>query len=530
MTCGSPLHGAASQCLGARRCAILMDRQAAPASRERPAVTPQGRESTVAEHRSTAEEAADPGTSPERLLELTEKHPQLHRLIVMNPSAPEVARQWILATNQWAKQAYEAGTEQSDGDDDLDEGEPTQLHQVVPDEDQAPEESPRTAAPQAEADDDPSAWDEVPEALVWGTAAGATGAAAAGAAGAGAAGADASADERPGTTPPPAPPAQQAPVGGPAPAAQPSPSAQPPAEGSSSVRLSPKTSVVPLGAAPASQTSPTSQPSPAPQTSPAPQAGSPTRQMPAVAASAAAGAAASSHPTDPQGPSGQQQYPYGEQGPSSPGPASQGPASAPPPVGRPPQEEDDSDDGSRKRALIACGGCLVLALILLLVIGLGARALFAPDEEQYQRDSSTTSAEAAPEETTAEETTEETTDDPVSPAPDDAEEMTELRSPTGNISCHLEEDSASCSLVERDFSAAGLEDCENGPFSITVAGEDAERACGSSFLSDSAPTLEYDRSAQRGDVACTSRFDGMTCWNVMTGKGFTVNKVSYETF
>lgn len=199
----------------------------------------------MAEHRSTAEEAADPGTSPERLLELTEKHPQLHRLIVMNPSAPEVARQWILATNQWAKQAYEAGTLQSGEDDDLDEGEPTQLHEVVPDEDQAPEESARTAATQADPDDSASAWDEVPEALVWGTAAGATGAAAA----------DASADERPGTTPPPAPPAQQAPVGGPAPDAQPSPSAQPPAEGSPSVRLSPKASVVPLGAAPASQTS-----------------------------------------------------------------------------------------------------------------------------------------------------------------------------------------------------------------------------------------------------------------------------------
>ncbi|MGP5260212.1 variant leucine-rich repeat-containing protein [Brachybacterium paraconglomeratum] len=517
----------------------------------------------MAEHRSTAEEAADPGTSPERLLELTEKHPQLHRLIVMNPSAPEVARQWILATNQWAKQAYEAGTLQpdedgaaetagvpeggstgastvgtapapagpasgdapSDGNDDLDEGEPTQLHQVVPDEDQAPEESAWTAAPQAEADDSASAWEEVPEELVWGTAAGATGAAAAGAVGAGT---DASAGERPGTTPPPAPPAQQAPVGGPAPDAQPSPSAQGPTEGTSSVRLSPKASVVPLGAAPAAQTSPSAQASPASQASPAPQAGPPTRQMPAVAASAAAtGAAASAaqHPTAAQGPSGQQQYPYGEQAPASPGPASQGPASAPPPVGRPPQDEDDSDDGSRKRALIACGGCLVLALILLLVIGLGARALFAPDEEQYQRDSSTTSAEAAPEETT-----EETTEDPVSPAPEGAEEMSELRSPTGNISCHLEEDSVSCSLVERDFSEAGLEDCENGPFSITVAGEDAERACGTSFLSDSAPTLEYDRSAQRGDVACTSRFDGMTCWNVMTGKGFTVNKVSYETF
>ena len=63
----------------------------------------------MAEHLSTAEEAADPATSPERLLELTERHPQLHRLLVSNPSTPEVARQWILATNPWAKKAFEAG-------------------------------------------------------------------------------------------------------------------------------------------------------------------------------------------------------------------------------------------------------------------------------------------------------------------------------------------------------------------------------------------------------------------------------------
>lgn len=491
----------------------------------------------MAEHRSTAEEAADPGTSPERLLELTEKHPQLHRLIVMNPSAPEVARQWILATNQWAKQAYESGAAvpaqdasrgaagdaaggPADEDDDLDEGEPTQLHQAVPDEGPAPsrrtDEQPAQHAPVAapaprpehradashdapqdapqpedEPDDSVSAWGDYPEELVWGTAAGATGAAATGAAAQGADSPYAQADALPA---PPAPvPAQ------PESAAQSSPGQGSP---SSSVRLSPTASVVPLGAAPA-------------QTGPA------TRPMAPVAASAAAGAGAAPSwgPAEQQGPAGQQ---------SAAG--SQGPATAPAPVGPPPGNEDDADDGSRKKAWIACGGCLVLALVLLLVIGLGARALLAPDEEEYQRDSTTTSAEAAPEQTTPEETEEATPEDPVSPAPEDAEERNELLSPTGNISCLLEEDSVSCSVVDRDFSEEGLEDCEDGPFSITVAGEGAERACGSSFLSDSAQTLEYDRSAVRGDVACTSRFDGMTCWNTMTGKGFTVNRVGYETF
>ena len=450
----------------------------------------------MAEHRSTAEEAADPGTSPERLLELTEKHPQLHRLIVTNPSTPEVARQWILATNRWAQQAYEADAAPSGGDGtqdgsersaediaeapddgaspedaDLDQGEPTQLHQVVPDVDPAPQDQPDEAV---------SAWGEYPEELVWGTSR----AAGARAAVAGNAAAEAT-DAQDSSTPPPAPPVPQAP------AAQTSPSQSSP---SSSVRLSPKASVVPLGAAepPAAAHEPTAQQAPTAAHEPQPGYG--------AAAYGYGSAAASAAPSAPAGP--------------------------------PSGEEDDADDGSRKKAWIACGGCLVLALVLLAVIGLGARALLSPpDEEQYTRDSSTTSAESAPQETTEEPTEEETTEeDPVSPAPDGALEMDELRSPTGNISCRLEEDSASCSVEDRDFSDAGLEDCEDGPFSLTVADEDAGRACGESFLSDSADTLEYDSSAVRGDMACTSRFDGMTCWNTMTGHGFTVNRVSYDTF
>ncbi|MCG7310137.1 hypothetical protein MHY49_11625, partial [Brachybacterium sp. ACRRE] len=58
--------------------------------------------------RSPAEEAQDPSTSPERLMELTERHPQLHGLLVENPSCPEVARQWILATNPRVRAKQEA--------------------------------------------------------------------------------------------------------------------------------------------------------------------------------------------------------------------------------------------------------------------------------------------------------------------------------------------------------------------------------------------------------------------------------------
>ena len=213
--------------------------------------------------------------------------------------------------------------------------------------------------------------------------------------------------------------------------------------------------------------------------------------------------------------------------------AAAAPAVAPiPPAPAAPLEDDDSEDGSRRKAWFLCGGCAVLALLLLMLSVLVGRAwLNSGEDESYQRDSTTSSAaEKTPSEEPSEKETEESSEPPVSPAPEDAVEMNELRSPTGNITCLLEEDSVSCSVVERDFSEAGLEDCADGPFTITVAGEEAARACGSSALSDSASTLEYGKSAKRGDMACTSRFNGMTCWNTKTGHGFMVNRATYETF
>lgn len=365
--------------------------------------TARRRETAVAEPRSTIEEAGDPHTGPERLLELTEKHPQLHRLIVLNPSCPEVARQWILATNPWAKQAYEESLAGTPG---------------------APEEPSEAPGEPDEAES------EDPDAVsVWGDL------------GAAAASSDA---------------AQEAPAQSAAPG----------------VRLSENSRVVPLGATPPTASSPASAAPPAPA-------------APVYDDGAAAGG------VDP-----------------------------------------DQDDGarSRRRTWYACGGCLLLALLLVVVVALVGRAWLADDEEEYQRDSSTTSAEESPSEQPAEEPTEEETEEPVSPAPEDAREMSELRSPTGNITCLLEEDTASCSVLEHDFSGSGVEGCDAGPFSIRVGDGEAERACGSSFLSDSADTLEYDDSASYGDMACTSRFDGMTCWNTLTGKGFMVNRATYETF
>src|SRR5699024_3962177 len=112
----------------------------------------------VTQPRSPGDEASDPDTSPERLLELTQQHPQLHEQIVTNPSCPDAALQWILATNPSAKEAYEAhrsGTQSEASDDDA--GAPTLTMQQVesPEQPSRPEPPTEPASPEQSAPPDP---------------------------------------------------------------------------------------------------------------------------------------------------------------------------------------------------------------------------------------------------------------------------------------------------------------------------------------------------------------------------------------
>ncbi|WP_114855095.1 hypothetical protein [Brachybacterium sp. YJGR34] len=372
----------------------------------------------MAEPRSAAEEAGDPSTAPERLIELTESRPQLHRLLVLNPSTPEVAREWILATDPWAREAYDAHRAAGQDAADEDEGPATEEHPV-----QRPRLTP-TSAP---------AWEDIPDEPVWGDFLGAS-------------------------TPLPAGPDQ-------------SPILTPPSAESHGVRIADTDAVVPLG--------------PAPSVDP-----TPTAAMPIAA-----------HPDSA------------------------------------PARPEEPAEGSRRRGPLLWGaglGCLLLAIVLLLAAVFAGRALLGGNEEaapspttaattEEPTDEATTPSE---EPTTAEETT---PPDPVSPAPEGAIELRAIASPTGNITCSLSEDSVGCTLGSHDFSGSGSADCDDDAFSIGVSESEARLACGSTYGGPDAQTLEYGESAIYGDMACTSRSTGMTCWNTMTGKGFMVNRASYTT-
>src|SRR5699024_5049145 len=142
--------------------------------------------------------------------------------------------------------------------------------------------------------------------------------------------------------------------------------------------------------------------------------------------------------------------------------------------------DPDQDDGSRsrRRTWYACGGCLLLALLLVVVMALVGRAWLADAAEACARACSAPSVGESASEQPTQDPAEEEAEQPVAPAPEDARKMSELRSPTGNITCLLEEDTASCSVLEHDFSGSGVEGCDAGPFSIRVGEGEAERACG----------------------------------------------------
>lgn len=393
----------------------------------------------MAEPRTTAQEAVDPSTSPERLLELAQHHPELQVPLVLNPSTPQVAKDWILATSAEAREALDETrrTPAAPGEDP----DATRRHPVV------------TDSPAFEAGPETSAWGDLASPVAPSPDLEATAA-------------WTPVPQEP-QVPPPAPTAAEAPAASPAP------------QGSTgTVRIAPASGVVPL-----------------PST--------PERQAPAPAAAAMPTAA------------------------PAPGPQ-HAPAPAPVPS-NPATREDDGGRRRDRRLWFACGGCLLLVLVLLVVGGLVGRAWLSGNDEGYQRDSSTTVAEEAPAGSEPAAESASPTEDPVSPAPDDALQLSAVQSPTGNIRCELDGDTVACSLAETRYDG-DLEGCGDTELTIRATGEEVAPDCGSPVAADGAQTLEYGTTAVDGNMACTSRQDGMTCWDVRSGHGFMVSRSTYEVF
>mgnify|MGYP001686135133 CR=1 FL=1 len=105
--------------------------------------------------------------------------------------------------------------------------------------------------------------------------------------------------------------------------------------------------------------------------------------------------------------------------------------------------------------------------------------------------------------------------------------------PSKNISCVLYDAGVGCSILERSYASSGMQDCPHREFSIVALAGRTEVRCGEEYLGqpgDTFHTLQYGQTTVFSDYACTSQVKGMTCWNTVTGRGFTISRESHVSF
>lgn len=115
----------------------------------------------------------------------------------------------------------------------------------------------------------------------------------------------------------------------------------------------------------------------------------------------------------------------------------------------------------------------------------------------------------------------------VRPAPQGALAHQQIVSPSKNITCQLFDDRVACNVRNRDY-----QECPGAEaFTVSVDQQGKGATCSAGVDSaDGAQTLAYGQSTAHGEFACTSESSGMTCWNTVSGKGFSISKERWSQF
>lgn len=191
-----------------------------------------------------------------------------------------------------------------------------------------------------------------------------------------------------------------------------------------------------------------------------------------------------------------------------------------PPVQASPQGAQQAPVRAKSGANSSCGGmalgCLVISVV---VMALMYGCIHAIDKLGSSSSRSGASA----------------TSDKKSPAPEGAITTDLFQTPSKNIVCEVKDGQLNCFINERFYAENGQQDCEETLFALSVGNGDAAVACGlvlAGHEGENMQTLEYGTMGESsdGNYACSSSEDGVKCWNQWTGKGFTLNRNSYELF
>ncbi|WP_315584925.1 serine/arginine repetitive matrix protein 1 [Actinomyces viscosus] len=246
-------------------------------------------------------------------------------------------------------------------------------------------------------------------------------------------------------------------------------------------------------------------------------------------------------------------HPSPASAPSRPVP---GRAPAPPtaPAPAPPASPPAPSPESRPRSHAG----LITALVITLVLVVAAAGTFAgmllanrsrqsetkadgaPSVSAAPARTEGTSAEQAPQpsaglanETTAEAEATPPPSGPTIPTQSKTYSYQYVDTPSKNISCVLYDEGVGCSILDRSYASSGMQDCAEREFSIVALAGRTEVRCGEEYLGqpgDTFHTLQYGETTVFSDYACTSQSKGMTCWNTITGRGFTISRESHVSF
>jgi hypothetical protein len=121
------------------------------------------------------------------------------------------------------------------------------------------------------------------------------------------------------------------------------------------------------------------------------------------------------------------------------------------------------------------------------------------------------------------------------PPAEDAQ-LAAFASPSGNITCSMNENTVTCGIAELGQQPAPVEGCEGTTgYVVTIDGEGkvalpcvapADQPKAASGGSD---VLDYGESRTEGDFTCTSADTGMSCQHDPSGRGFSIARAGIGT-
>ncbi|GAB3053912.1 DUF6479 family protein [Sediminivirga luteola] len=202
---------------------------------------------------------------------------------------------------------------------------------------------------------------------------------------------------------------------------------------------------------------------------------------------------------------------------------------APAPAGPPPaQPPTPAAPGRRRRG--AWWIVLAILAVLLLVAAVVFGAMYLGSREAQSQPAPPVPAEQQEDPTAGSEGTGEGDSQDAGGTSLEGEWFT---SPSGNITCVLNEDAASCQIGEFSYQPPSQpDDCDwNGYGSVvTVGGERAEYGCFPVVGGTTgAPALDYGEEVTAGDLTCTSTEQGMRCEHA-GGHGFQIARAAASFF